>query len=300
MAFDLAAFQSYVLHARSKPTARRYVIAVTSFLTWAEKALGRVSVGKFPPDTLSRYTQHLLSKGYKPASIRLHLAGVGRYFRWLQEHRRVGIPKFHQVDIPTNKRKVKDILDPRALALYFRYASELEEPVRTAAMLLPCSGLRSQEMVSLALKNSLKRSPFRLKSGNSKDTICLVFTGKGGHQRIVPLMDEGVDILHKYLKGWRASNSDNLYLFPGRGSHLSTRSVRAAVQKIREKIGMEFTPHTMRRTYLTTLYRKGVDITMIAKIAGHSDTQILIEHYLALDENDIVGAVHSKGGRLTS
>ncbi len=296
----LSAFQKYMGQTRSKPTARRYVIAVTSFLTWAEGALGRISVVNFPPETLSGYTQHLLSKSYKSTSIQLHLSGINRYFRWLKEHRNVKIPEFYSVEMPKNKRKVKDILDSRALALYFKYANELEEPARTAVMLLPCSGLRSQEMVSLALKSSLRRSPFRLGDGTVKDTICLVFPGKGGHERIVPLLDEGVTVLHRYLKGWRASNIDTLYLFPGRGSHISTRKIRDAVQSVREKIGMEFTPHTMRRTYLTTLYRKGVDITMLAKIAGHSNTQILVDFYLALDETDIVGAVHSKGGRLTA
>jgi len=291
MSFDLADFQTYVTNVRSKPTARRYVIAVTSFLTWAEPVLGRIPVSRFPPNTLSLYTQSLLSKDYKPASIKLHQAGVSRYLRWLKEIKGVSVPDFHQAELPRVNR---------ALIQYFQYADKLEEPIRTAVMLLPCSGLRSQEIVSLSLGSSLKRSPFKLQDGTTKETVCLVFGGKGGNERIVPLVDEGVKILYRYLKGWRATNSDSRYLFPGnKGSHISTRTVRAAVQSIREKLGMEFTPHTMRRTYLTTLYRKGVDVTLVAKIAGHS-VKILMEHYLALDETDVVGAVHAMGGRLTT
>jgi integrase len=76
--------------------------------------------------------------------------------------------------------------------------------------------------------------------------------------------------------------------------------LRKAVQKIRMPLKMDFTAHTMRRTYLTTLYRKGVDPIIIQKIAGHKDLKTLINHYLYLDEYDLAGAVHGSGGKLTT
>jgi integrase len=80
---------------------------------------------------------------------------------------------------------------------------------------------------------------------------------------------------------------------------MSDRTLRAALQHIRTPLGMRFTPHTMRRTYLTTLFRKGVDSAVLAKIAGHADIKTLITHYLALDDVDVARAVHMVGAKLT-
>jgi integrase len=80
------------------------------------------------------------------------------------------------------------------------------------------------------------------------------------------------------------------------GAHpMSVRLLRDAVARVREPLGMEITPHTMRRTYLTSLWRMGVDAPTIAKIAGHANIQTLFKHYLALDEQDVLRAVYSKG-----
>jgi integrase len=61
----------------------------------------------------------------------------------------------------------------------------------------------------------------------------------------------------------------------------------------------ECTPHTMRRTYVTTLHRKGIDLAIIAKIAGHANVQTTIDHYIATDANDAVAALHNAGSSLT-
>jgi hypothetical protein len=54
----------------------------------------------------------------------------------------------------------------------------------------------------------------------------------------------------------------------------------------------------MRRTYLTTLFKQGVSPTVLAKIAGHGNVQVLVNHYLQLDASDLAAAVHAPGGRL--
>jgi integrase/recombinase XerD len=289
-------FTKYITHFRSLATAGRYTSTVQFFLTWVERNYGPVAVHTLPRDTLSRYAQALLVEGYATVTIQTRLAGISRYFRWLQERQNVTVPDFYRAELPQVRRKVRDILTPEAVKRYLDVGLRLEEPVRTAAMLLPCSGLRSQEMVSLKLTD-IRRSPFT-QGGQVKDTLCLIFAGKGGHERIVPLLDEGAVILLQYLQTWRRTDDDKVFLFPSRKTHLATRTLREAVQKIREALNMEFTPHTMRRTYLTTLYRKGVPITTLAKIAGHADAKTLVDHYLALDEHDVVGAVHATGGRL--
>lgn len=294
MTSDLEPFQVYIAAIRSKATAERYVDSVKVFLTWLAKAHPGKKWSVLPKNTPSQYAMYLFDSGYMPGTVSSHLAACSRYFRWLKEQKNVAVTDFVRVELPKPKRKVKDILSPDALGAYFEAAKRLDEPTRTAVMLLPCCGLRSQELVSMEL-HKIHRSPVALEGGREKSFVCFDVTGKGGHQRTVPLFDEGSEILLSYMRGWRAKSPDQKYLFPGRyQGHLTTRALRDAVQTLRESFGAQWTPHTMRRTYLTTLYRRGIPVATISKIGGQS-VQVLMDHYLAIDEQDVVLAMHTAG-----
>ena len=295
---DLVPFEKYMTSVRSEATAGRYVRSVEAFLVWVGTTYGAVALGKLEPVAVKRYTVYLLDSGYLPTTIYSHLAGVKRYFRWLREQG-VSVPDFYRVELPKRKRRVKDTLSGDLLRHYLRVAGELTEPLRTAAQLLPCSGLRSNEMVSLRLSD-VHKSMVRLTDGTEKQVLVFTVRGKGGHERSVPLFDEGSELLLSYLRGWRRSHSDQMYLFPGRYSgHLSTRALRDSVQRIRGAFRARWTPHTMRRTYLTTLYRRGVPLPTLAKIGGHT-VQVLVDYYLGVDDHDAVAALHTTGSQLVT
>jgi site-specific recombinase XerD len=292
-------FSQYITRTCSGATARRYVIAVRQFLGWFERYAPGKTLDKAPRDTLVQYTVTLLKSNYQTTTIRSHLAGIARYLKWLQDRCSVQIPDLAEPEIPKEKRKaVKDTLSSSVLVNYFHAASQLDEPIRTAALLLPCSGLRCSEMVTLPLACA-QRVHLQMVDGTNKNVLTLRLLGKGGHERLVPLLDEGAEILVSYLRGWRRKHPNARWLFPGRTKGpMATRTLRRAVQQIRQPMGLSYTPHSMRRTYLTTLFRMGVDPIVIAKIAGHSNVQVLVNHYLQLDASDLAEAVHAKGGRL--
>jgi integrase len=119
-------------------------------------------------------------------------------------------------------------------------------------------------------------------------------------------MEEGVEILTGYLAGWRRQYNGP-WVFPKvtktkkvtGHKHVSARYLRKSLQKMREPMGMDFTPHTLRRTYITTLHRKKVDLATIARIAGHVSVQTTIDHYIRMDHTDAVRAVHDAGSSIT-
>jgi integrase/recombinase XerD len=210
-----------------------------------------------------------------------------------------------KLDLPRVHPRHRPVLQPELFTQFFRQADiELQEPLRTAVMLLPCCGLRASEMVNLRLE-CIQKADVRLNNGKTKKTLFLRLVGKGGKERHVPLMEEGVEILTGYLAGWRKKQK-GLWLFPSvmaddiKGSkHISDRTLRHAVQSMRQGLGVEFTPHTMRRTYITTLYRKGVDLKTIAEIAGHANIQTTIDHYIITEPGEALEAFHRAGGSLT-
>jgi len=295
---SVEAFVRYITTTRSKATANRYHIALRKFLGWWEK-VGLPQLNQAPADVLITYSTAMLNSGYKVTTIRSQLAGVTRFFHWL-ESKDYELPKFKNPELPSVKRQVKDVLSQDVLQKYLHdVGGQLEEPLRTAALLLPCSGLRCGEMVSLRLA-CIERKDVELDDGHTKKTILLRVVGKGGHERTVPLLDEGAQALIMYLKGWRRVHPNTKWLFPGRSgfSHISTRSLRRSVQQIRTPAGFEYTPHSMRRTYLTSLYKRGVNPVTLAKIAGHSSVKVLTDHYLQLDASDLSSEVHSASGKL--
>ena len=295
----LQSFASHVHRTSSASTSRKYEQAVRKFL----KTLRFNNITRYealPRNVLQLYADALIAQSYAPASIYVYLAGVRRYLSWVR-NQGVKLPELAEPDLPKVPHRIRDVLSPDAMAVYFEQADELlPEPSRTAALLLPCTGLRAAEMAALPL-TALHKVVVPLKDGTTKNTYALRVIGKGNKERSVPILDEGAEQLLLYLSGWRRK-SGGPWVFPGmiskankNGSkHMSVRSLRDAVARVREPLGMEVTPHTMRRTYLTSLWRMGVDPAAIAKIAGHANIQTLFKHYLMLDEHDVVSAVHSR------
>ncbi len=284
----------------SAATARKYEEAATKFL----KTLKFNGITKFedlPRNILQQYVDSMIGQ-YAPASLAVYSAGVRKYLEWVR-NQGVKIPELALPDLPKVPHRLRDVLSVDDMAVYFEQVDELlPEPSRTASLLLPCSGLRASEMSDLPL-SAIHKVIVPLKNGTRKSTIALRVIGKGNKERSVPLLDEGAEELLTYLSGWRRKRQGP-WVFPGMVSKwnkkgarpMSVRLLRDAVAKVREPLGMEITPHTMRRTYLTSLWRMGVDPATIAKIAGHANIQTLFKHYLVLDEQDVLGAVHSKIG----
>ncbi len=265
------------------------------------KENGYETFAEMPPGMVSQYVVMLREEGKAPATVQTAAYAIKKYLKWVKDCG-VDVPEMSAPDLPRIRHEVKEAMAPDDFDAFFRACDRLlEEPLRTAAMLLPCSGLRGQEMVKLRLID-LQKEDVLLKGGARKETIVLKPWGKGEKQRVVPLFDEGAELITGYLAGWRRNRKGG-YVFPSPNSRhgttsISSRALRGAIQVVRDHLGQEWTPHTMRRTYLTTLHRKGVDVATIAKIGGHANVQTLIKHYLSLNTGDLVGAVQNKGGSL--
>ena len=152
----------------------------------------------------------------------MQIYAVRKYLQWVKS-RGVKVAEQAKGELPKSPLRQQDVLPPDMFAAYFRQADiDLSEPIRTAVMLLPCCGLRAQEMVRLRLEH-VHRATVKLRKGKEKSTLFFRFVGKGDKERNVPLMEEGVEILTGYLTGWRR-RQPGPWLFP----HLSkgTRNKR--------------------------------------------------------------------------
>jgi site-specific recombinase XerD len=302
------AFFTHLTGVKAINTASKYEACVTSFLKLMA-ANGYQTFEEMPPGLLSEFASMLRQEKKSASTVRVHVYAVKKYLDWV---RGKGVPVALQarVDLPKKDLRVREVLAAKRFSEFFRCADqELHEPIRTAVMLLPCCGLRASEMVSIKLGH-IQKARVKLQGTRGgkpiyKKTLFLKVRGKGGKERHVPLMEEGTEILTGYLAGWR-KRQNGPWLFPRvnqktrstGAQHISDRYLRAGLQQMREPMGMDFTPHTFRRTYITTLWRKKIDLATIAKIAGHANVQTTIDHYIAMDPTDSVNALHAAGSSL--
>jgi integrase/recombinase XerC len=136
---------------------------------------------------------------------------------------------------------------------------------RDAAVLLLLygAGLRIGEALALE-RAAVGRDPVRLRQ--------LLITGKGGRQRLVPVLPVIAAAIDDYLAAcpyWDAAGP----LFLGaRGRRLQAPIVRRVMQNLRRGLGLpeSATPHALRHSFATHLLAGGADLRTIQELLGHA------------------------------
>lgn len=127
-------------------------------------------------------------------------------------------------------------------------------------------GLRISEALGLSAQQ-LRRDP-------------LVITGKGGKQRMVPVLDVARSAIQDYLALVPFVVADDQPVFRGaKGGALSPRIVQLLVERLRPALGLPdtATPHALRHSFASHMLGSGADLRVIQDLLGHaslSSTQI--------------------------
>ena len=113
---------------------------------------------------------------------------------------------------------------------------------------------------------------------------------KGGKEAIVYFSDEVRDVLEQYINERKtidaaAGHEDALFLSLQK-KRLSVRSVENLVKKYASLVTplKKITPHKLRSTYGTNLYRETGDIYLVASVLGHNDVNTTRKHYAAQED----------------
>lgn len=113
---------------------------------------------------------------------------------------------------------------------------------------------------------------------------------KGGYETVVYFGDEVRDALLAYLDQRNHTiaaegHTDALFLSL-QNKRIAIRSVEKLVKKYASKVTSlkKITPHKLRSTYGTSLYRETGDIYLVADVLGHSDVNTTKKHYAALED----------------
>ncbi|HMB47745.1 MAG TPA: tyrosine recombinase XerC, partial [Afifellaceae bacterium] len=97
--------------------------------------------------------------------------------------------------------------------------------------------------------------------------------GKGGRERIVPVLPAVADAIDAYIKACPYELSTDEPLFRGaRGGPLQPAIIQKAVRHLRAAQGLEdsATPHALRHSFATHLLGRGGDLRTIQELLGHA------------------------------
>lgn len=116
---------------------------------------------------------------------------------------------------------------------------------------------------------------------------------KGGKETFIYYGDEVKTALENYINNSRKKiidekKLDEQALFLSiQNKRLNQRSIEKLVKKYAISVTplKHITPHKLRSTYGTNLYRETGDIYLVAEVLGHNDVNTTKKHYAAIDED---------------
>ena len=119
----------------------------------------------------------------------------------------------------------------------------------------------------------------------------ITVTRKGGNQMIVYFGDEVCDVLVDYIENTRANiepllGHEKALFYSIQRKRIGVNAVENLVKKYAKAIVpyKKITPHKLRSTYGTSLYRETNDIYLVADVLGHKDVNTTRKHYADMDD----------------
>tara|TARA_R110002073_G_scaffold177674_1_gene335886 strand:- start:542 stop:1447 length:906 start_codon:yes stop_codon:yes gene_type:complete len=251
----------------SDNTLSAYRRDLTQFNEWLQRSQG-CSIIEADRSSLQSYLGARLQQGMSPRSSARFLSCVRGFFHYLLREGRVDIDPTLEVESPRLGRPLPKALseaevDRLLMAPDPEIALEMRD--RTMLELLYACGLRVSELTSMQI------GQLSMNQG-----VVRVF-GKGSKERLVPVGEEALGWLHRYLAGARTELLKGIpsdVLFPSRRGTQMTRQTfwyRIKIYAQRAEIKKHLSPHTLRHAFATHLLNHGADLRVVQMLLGHSD-----------------------------
>jgi len=228
---------------------------------------------------LVAYVNSRLEAGLKPRSIEAELIVFRAFWRDLLDQERVTNGAVLRVKSPKAGQPL-----PRYLtAAEFQRLQEVIQAETQADQpndrlnqawfyLLAHAGLRSCELLNLRLSDcDLSGQRLRIRGG------------KGNHDRVVPMTDTLVTVLHAYLAVRELAPTDHLLIY--RGAALNYMFISNRLRRFGQQAGIQpMSSHRLRHTLATMLVNHGMPITSLQKFLGHRDINMTLIYARVFDE----------------
>ncbi|MCK9202170.1 MAG: site-specific tyrosine recombinase XerD [Gallionella sp.] len=252
----------------SRNTLDSYRRDLRKFAAWLEKERGVAMLQTTHAD-LQGYLGHMVAElKAKPTSTGRTISSLKRLFRYLLRQGKISTDPTLQIDTPKLPRNLPKSLTEQDVELLLN-APDTQTPLglrdRTMFEVLYATGLRVSELVILRVTQV------------SMDMGVVRVMGKGSKERLVPLGEESLDWLRRYLAEGRpvllsGKVADALFV-TARGEGMTRQMFWYLIKKHAKVGGLHkpLSPHTLRHAFATHLLNHGADLRVVQMLLGHSD-----------------------------
>lgn len=273
-------------------TLTAYTRDVTRFLRFLHQhfggSVGVAAVTGLATTDLRAWMAAERERGLAAQSLARSLSAVKNFIGWLAERDAADATAVLSARGPKFRRKLPRPLSEQAAAQVLDVVgAQGQEPwiaardVAVVTVLYGC-GLRISEALGLTGADAALPRVLRI-------------TGKGGKERLVPVIPAAREAVARYADLCPYDLTPDAPLFRGtRGGPLNPRLVQKGMERTRMQLGLpaSATPHALRHSFATHLLSAGGDLRAIQELLGHAslsttqgytavDTARLMEVYLS-------------------
>lgn len=256
----------------SAHTIEGYRHDIYAFLSWLEVDAESFDAESITRDNITDWAIYLFEKqGLKATSVNRYLASLRSLWSWLRKSGYANHDIMRGVStFKTPKRLPTFVPDSRMMnvveELKEDIASDDEVRLRDALILLliyTC-GLRLSELVEANREDV------------ASDFSYIRVMGKGGKQRVQPIVKSLGEILKKYFSQNSSQNicigQKKALILSQKGERINRRAVQRIVERKLKCSGVQgkTSPHVLRHTFATHLLNDGADLREIQELLGHS------------------------------
>jgi integrase/recombinase XerD len=218
--------------------------------------------------TATAFIAHL-SRQTRASSQSRYLSTLRRFYRWQLARGRIAADPTLKLANPTRPSRLPKVMSEQQVDSLL-VAPDLDTALglRDRAMLetLYASGLRVSELVNLRLHEV----------GFNEGVLRAL--GKGSKERLVPLGEQAIDWLGRYLKEARreilnGQQSDALFI-TARGGPMTRQAFWQLIKRYALRAGIapeRLSPHVLRHAFATHLLNHGADLRVVQLLLGHAD-----------------------------
>ena len=222
-------------------------------------------------------------KRLSPFSVQGYVRTIKAFWSWLMAEGFILNNPMEKLKVPKVPRKVIATFTPEQIKKMISQL-DLNKPRTfrdyTIILLLLDTGIRLSELANLMIENvNFKQS-------------CLLVTGKGSKERIVPIGTHVRRYLWRYISAFRPepylSENTNLFLTTN-GNPLKRGAIRLMISRLGVKAGISgvrCSAHTFRHTFAKQYLMQGGDILSLQLILGHSSLE-MVKVYVNLAMSDV-------------
>lgn len=228
----------------------------------------------------------------KERGIKRKLCALRSFYKYFHQNRLISENPTLQVNMPKIHEKNIIRFEPNEAAEFLDHVETGEKLTHQQQLRHDSSKIRDLAITTLMLGTGIRVS--ECVGIDFKDidfeTDKLNIVRKGGYESYVYFGEEVKEALMDYYsirKNQVAKEGhENAFFLSNRLQRISVRNVEILVKKYAQTVTTlkKITPHKLRSTYGTELYKETGDIYLVADVLGHKDVNTTRKHYADMEE----------------